>query len=56
MIDPSRIIALLALVTLALLTLAISLAGCGALLRNPVPPELTPVASIPGSLRPGEDG
>ena len=48
MINPSRIIALLALVTLALLTLAISLAGCGALLRNPVPPELTPVASIPG--------
>ena len=24
------------------------LAGCGTLLRNPVPPELTPVASIPG--------
>jgi hypothetical protein len=48
MINPSRIIALLALVTLALLILAISLAGCGALLRNPVPPELTPVASIPG--------
>ena len=33
---------------LTLLILAISLAGCAALLRNPVPPELTPVASIPG--------
>jgi hypothetical protein len=28
--------------------LAVSLAGCGTLPRNPVPPELTPVASIPG--------
>jgi hypothetical protein len=30
--------------------LAVLLAGCGTLPRNPVPPELTPVASIPGML------
>jgi predicted acylesterase/phospholipase RssA len=33
---------------LVLAGLAVSLAGCGVLPRNPVPPELTPVASIPG--------
>jgi hypothetical protein len=33
---------------LVLAGLAVSLAGCGTLPRNPVPPELTPVASIPG--------
>jgi Patatin-like phospholipase len=33
---------------LVLAGLAVSLAGCGTLRRNPVPPELTPVASIPG--------
>ena len=43
MIHPCRTTALLALVGLLAL-----LAGCGALLRNPVPPELTAEASIPG--------
>jgi hypothetical protein len=33
---------------LVLAGLAVSLAGCGTLPRNPVPSELTPVASIPG--------
>lgn len=33
---------------LALTGLAASVAGCGALLRNPVPPELTALATIPG--------
>ncbi len=33
---------------LVLAGLAVALAGCGTLPRNPVPPELTPVASIPG--------
>jgi hypothetical protein len=33
---------------LVLTGLAVSLAGCGVLPRNPVPPELTQVASIPG--------
>ena len=32
---------------LALVGLALSIAGCGALLRNPVPPELTAEAVIP---------
>ncbi len=32
---------------LALIGLAVSIAGCGALLRNPVPPELTAEAVIP---------
>ena len=32
---------------LALIGLAASIAGCGALLRNPVPPELTAEAAIP---------
>lgn len=31
----------------AVIGLAIALAGCGTLLRNPVPPLLTPVATIP---------
>ena len=33
---------------LVLVGVAVSLAGCGVLPRNPVPPELTAVASIPG--------
>ena len=33
---------------LVLAGLAVLLAGCGTLPRTPVPPELTPVASIPG--------
>ena len=33
---------------LALLALGVSLAGCGTLTRNPVPPELTADASVPG--------
>jgi len=33
---------------LALISLAVSIAGCGALLRNPVPSELTAEAAIPG--------
>ena len=33
---------------LVLAGLAVSLAGCGVLPRNPVPPELTAVATIPG--------
>jgi predicted acylesterase/phospholipase RssA len=34
--------------TLALIALAATLGGCGVLPRNPVPPELTAVATIPG--------
>ena len=47
MIYRFRLTALLAPGTLALLTLAMSMAGCAALLRNPVPPELTAAAAIP---------
>ena len=47
MIYRSRITALSVLEILALLTLAMSMTGCGTLARNPVPPELTATARIP---------
>jgi Patatin-like phospholipase len=48
MIYPSRTIGgLFTLATFALLALGVSMAGCAALLRNPVPPELTAEATVP---------